>query len=356
MNLTQRLGKRGRFATASVLCIMLLTALTGCESLRHYAQAISGQVGILNKRRPINSYLDNPQTPPQLKQKLSLILELRDFAKSKLHLPTDDHYLSFVELEQPYVLWNVYAAPEFSFEPKTWCFPIAGCTAYRGYFSEEDARRYAGKLKQEGLDVYVGGVAAYSTLGWFDDPVYSTFIYQSDTRLAALIFHELAHQIVYVKDDSTFNESFATAVEQEGLRRWLAAKENPAAFNDYKANYQRSRQFIQLIMQYRRRLETLYAKDLPVPQKRHSKRLIFEKLKDEYELLKMQWGGYSDYDAWFDRKLNNAQLITVSVYYDLVPAFLKLLQTGGNDLQLFYSKCQDLAQKSKTDRRAYLQQ
>ena len=340
----------------TVLCIMLLAASTGCESLRHYAQAISGQVGILNKRRPIQSYLDDPLTPPKLKQKLSLILELREFAKSKLHLPADNHYLSFVELEQPYVLWNVYAAPEFAFEPKTWCYPIAGCTAYRGYFSEKNARLYAGKLKQEGLDVYVGGVAAYSTLGWFNDPVYSTFVYQSDARLAALIFHELAHQVVYVKDDSTFNESFATAVEQEGLRRWLAAEENPAAYNDYKANFQRRRQFIQLIMQCRRRLETLYSQDLPVQQKRDSKTLIFEKLKDEYELLKMQWSGYSGYDAWFDHKLNNAQLITVSVYYDLVPAFLKLLQTYGNDLQLFYSQCQDLAQKAKTERRVYLQQ
>ena len=335
---------------------MMLAALTGCESLRHYAQAISGQVGILNKRRPINSYLDDPQTPPELKQKLSLILELREFAKSKLHLPADDHYLSFVELEQPYVLWNVYAAPEFSFEPKTWCYPIAGCTAYRGYFSEENARLYADKLKQEDLDVYVGGVAAYSTLGWFDDPVYSTFIYQSDARLAALIFHELAHQVVYVKDDSTFNESFATAVEQEGLRRWLAARSNPDAFSDYKTNCRRHRQFIQMIMKYRSKLETLYSKDLPAPQKRHAKTLVFERLKDEYELLKMQWGGYSDYDSWFDHQLNNAQLITVSVYYDLVPAFSKLLQTCGNDLQLFYSQCQDLAQKSKTERRGYLQQ
>ncbi len=356
MSLTQRLGKRGRFATASVLCLMMLAALTGCESLRYYAQAISGQIGILNKRRPIHGYLDNPQTPFKLKQRLGLILELREFAQSELHLPADGHYLSFVEIEQPYVLWNVYAAPEFSFEPKTWCYPIAGCTAYRGYFSEKNARLYAGKLKQEGLDVYVGGVTAYSTLGWFNDPVYSTFIYRSDARLAALIFHELAHQVVYVQDDSTFNESFATVVEQEGLRRWLAAEENPTAYNDYKADFQRKRQFIQLIMQCRRRLETLYSQDLPVTQKRDSKRLLFAKLKDEYELLKMQWGGYSDHDAWFDQKLNNAQLITVSVYYDLVPEFLKLLQTCGNDLSLFYSQCQDLARKSKADRRVYLQQ
>jgi len=339
-----------------ILCVLVLTALTGCESLRYYAQAISGQVSLINKRQPIQQYLEDPGTPSKLKNKLELILELRDFAQNELHLPVKAHYLNFVELEHPYVLWNVYATPEFSFEPKTWCYPVAGCTAYRGYFAEKNAHLYAEKLRQQGLDVYVGGIQAYSTLGWFNDPVYSTFVYQSEARLAALIFHELAHQIVYVPDDSTFNESFATAVEQEGLRRWLAARNTPDAFKDYETDDQRRQKFIQLIITCRERLEALYAKDLPATQKRHSKSLIFEKLTQEYRLLKQQWGGYSGYDAWFEHQLNNAQLITVSIYYDLVPAFLNLLRTGGNDLPAFYSKIRELARKSKTERRDHLQQ
>lgn len=338
-----------------LLCLLLAAVLTGCDSLRFYSQAVSGQIALLNKRRSIDRFLADAQTPEKLKNKLRLILELRAYAINTLHLPVNDHYLSFVELDRPYVLWIVYATPEFSLTPKTWCHPVVGCTAYRGYFSQENAQRYADKLKKEKLDVYVGGVRAYSTLGWFDDPVYSSFVYDAEAELAALVFHELAHQILYVNDDTTFNESFATAVEQEAVRRWLAARNNPAAFGDYQASFRRRRQFVQLIEKYRGRLTALYSKDLPEPEKRRIKALVFDELKDEYRLLKQQWDGDLGYDAWFGHKLNNAQLITVSIYHDLVPAFLSLLQACDNDLQRFYQKCRDLAQKSKAERQLYLQ-
>jgi predicted aminopeptidase len=225
---------------------------------------------------------------------------------------------------------------------------------YRGYFSKDAAFDYGGQLKAQGYDVYIGGVAAYSTLGWFDDPVLSTFIYHSDIKLAALIFHELSHHLLYVPDDTTFNESFATAVEQESMRRWLSTKDRLKAYDDYMTDYRRRQQFIELVLKYRKKLELLYAGDLPDLKKRHAKAAEFENLKTEYRLLKEQWGGYSGYDRWFNRKLNNAQLLTVSTYNDLVPAFLNLLKSCNYDLKAFYIKCRNLSEKPPKKRRAYL--
>jgi len=335
--------------------VILAVVLTGCESIVYYKQLISGQIAILNKKQPIHELLDNPDTPEKLKEKLRLVMDIRTFAKDELFLPVKNQYLSFVELERPFAGWNMWATPEFSFSPKTWCYPIIGCAIYRGYFSKKDAFDYGHQLETQGYDVYIGGVAAYSTLGWLDDPVFSTFIYRSDIKLAALIFHELSHHLLYVSDDTTFNESFAIAVEQEGLRRWLTIKDNPKASEIYKMAYRRQRQFIELVMKYRKELETLYAKDLSKSEKRHAKAAVFEKLKDEYRLLKQHWGGYSGYDFWMYQKMNNAKLISVSTYHDLVPAFLELLKTCNNDLKVFYKKCQDLSKKSKEERLAYLE-
>ena len=336
--------------------VFVATALTGCASIRYYDQLISGQIGILNKRQPINQILAEPDTPEKLKKKLKLVLDIRMFAKDKLFLPAKDQYLSFVDLERPFAVYNVYATPEFSFTPRTWCYPIIGCAVYRGYFSKKDAVDYAARLREKGYDVYLGGVVAYSTLGWFDDPVLSTFINLSDLKLAALIFHELSHHLLYVPDDTTFNESFATAVEQESLRRWLLVIDRPKAYGDYMKAYRRKQQFVKLVLKYRKRLESLYARDLPALIKRHDKTTEFENLKADYRLLKKQWGGYSGYDRWFNRKMNNAQLLTVSTYNDLVPAFLKLLKSCNDNLKTFYKKCQELSKKPKKERRAYLDQ
>lgn len=339
-----------------VLYIFFAGVLVGCESVRYYNQLISGQMTILNKKQPIKQVLLEPHIPAKLKEQLGLVLEIREFAKNDLFLPVDDHYLNFVDLERPFVLWSVYATPEFSLTPKTWCYPIVGCVSYRGYFSEENAHAFAAKLKQQGYDVFVGGVAAYSTLGWFDDPVLNTFVYRNEIKLAALIFHEVAHQLLYVKNDTTFNESFATAVAQEGLRRWLQTKNNIRDFGDYQTDFQRHQEFIQLVMKYRKQLELLYAQDLSISNMRKAKSVIYNDLSHEYRRLKQQWNGFSGYDRWFSNALNNAKLISVATYYDLVPAFLKLLQNNRYDLKQFYTNCQNLGKKTEKERRIYLEQ
>jgi len=342
--------------TQIILVVLFTLSVTGCESIRYYGQAIHGQISILNKRRPIDRMLTEPDTPEKLKEKLRQVLRIRAFAENKLHLPANKNYLSFVALERPYVAWNVYAAPEFSFTPKTWCFPIVGCTAYRGYFSEKNARIYAEKLKKEGFEIFIGQVAAYSTLGWFDDPILSTVIYRSEAGLAALIFHELAHQILYVDDDTTFNESFATAVEQEGLRRWMVATNNDQAYGNYLQSRDQRLQFIQLVMKYRSQLEALYNKGIPIDAKQHRKASIIEALRGEYQHLKQRWQGYSGYDQWFREPINNAKINTVSTYHELVPAFQNLIQRSQGNLIQFYETCQNLAKKPKVGRLRELQQ
>ena len=300
--------------------------------------------------------LDEPHISEKLKTQLELVLDIREFAKNELCLPVKNQYLGFADLKRPFAVWNVYATPEFSFTPKIWCYPVVGCAAYRGYFSKQDARNYCDKLEKQGYDVFMGGVAAYSTLGWFDDPVLNTFVYRSPAKLAALMFHELAHHVLYVEDDTAFNESFATAVEQEGLRRWLTAKNDLSALSEYQIDYRRRRQFIQLVMKYRKQLESLYAKDLPTRTKRDAKAGMFDGLRNEYRLLKQQWEGYPGYDLWFSQPLNNAQMISVSTYYDLVPEFLRLLQHTEYNLEMFYKECQNLARQTKEERRARLEQ
>jgi hypothetical protein len=203
--------------------LLLALLLPACSSLGYYGQAVNGQLQLLARRQPIDSLLEAESTPADLRARLALVRQLLDFAAQELALPVHDQYRSYVELDRPFVVWNVFATPEFSMQPKTWCFPVAGCVAYRGWFSEARARADARRLREAGFDVFVGGVAAYSTLGWFSDPVLSTVLYREDHRLAMLLFHELAHQVAYTRDDSVFNESFATAVEQLGLAAWLAA-------------------------------------------------------------------------------------------------------------------------------------
>lgn len=330
------------------LCFVLV--LCGCQSVSYYSQAINGQLNIMMNRQPISELLDDSMTPENLTKRLSLVLEIREFAQNELHLPVQNHYLSYVDLNRPYVVWNVFAAPEFSLTPKTWCYPVVGCVVYRGYFSEEAAHRYADGLKKRNYDVYVGGAIAYSTLGWFDDPVLSTIMYLSETESAALIFHELAHQILYIPDDTAFNESFATAVEQEGMRRWLITKGDFEAYNLFIVKYQRHRQFVDLIMNYRRQLESLYQSSLKAPEKKGKKAVLFNQLKRDHDTLKNKWNGTSPYDSWFRDSLNNAKLVSVLTYQDFVPAFRKMLQKKDGDLKKFYAECLRLSQKSEDER------
>jgi predicted aminopeptidase len=334
--------------------VLISPAFYGCETMQYYSQAIKGQYEIVENRQPISEIMEDPDSAEYLRDKLAYILAVRQFAEDELHLPVDKHYLTYVDLDRPYVVWNVFATPEFSLAPKTWCYPIVGCAAYRGYFNRENAQQYADGLIDQGYDVYVAGVTAYSTLGWFDDPVLSTFIKYSKSQSAALIFHELAHQVLYVKGDTTFNESFATAVEQEGLQRWQTATQGSGIYRDYLKNYRRQQQFVQLVMQYRQSLETLYRSDVSATAKREKKASIFSELRNEFNRLKTSENGLSAYDYWMNNSLNNAKIGSVAAYHQFVPAFQKLLTETGGDLHRFYEECRQLAEAPAEERHRIL--
>ena len=327
----------------------------GCQTVHYYSQAIDGQYRILLKQQPISVILADSSSPKHLRESLTFILKVRKFAENELQLPVKDHYLTYVDLKRPFVLWNVFAAPEFSLASKTWCYPVAGCAAYRGYFDETNAHRYAQKLSKEGYDVYVGGVTAYSTLGWFDDPVLSTFIQFSETRTAALIFHELAHQVIYVKDDTAFNESFATFVEQEGLRRWQLATGSERIYDEYLRRNRGRRQFVELVMHYRRKLDLLYQTDLGPSEKRERKTAIFSELHNEFNRLKTHQIELSAYDAWMNQSLNNAKVSSVVAYHDFVPAFRKILAKNTGKIDHFFEACRQLTKKNKDERHQILE-
>jgi predicted aminopeptidase len=345
--------------TLSLLLLSLL--LVSCDSLQFYSQAIRGQLSIVSKRENIRSLVDDPATDASLRMQLETILEIRHFAETELGLPVNKNFSSYVNLERPFVVWNVFAAPEFSLESDNWCFPVAGCVSYRGYFSEAAAENFAGKLKTDGKDVYVGGVAAYSTLGWFADPVLNTVINRDEFRLAALIFHELAHQVVYIPGDTEFNEGFATAVELEGLRRWVehgGSGENPSLTLNRVENAVRENQyrqeFVELVQGYRPQLEAVYADSISVNEKRRAKADLFDQLREDYAVKKEQWQGYDAYDGWFASEINNAKLNTVATYFNLVPAFDALLVSVDYSLSDFYEKVEEFSELAAVERNTVL--
>ncbi|MCX6929740.1 MAG: aminopeptidase, partial [Verrucomicrobia bacterium] len=256
-----RSSKPGRLLRKWLLALALLLAvlaMSGCRTLSYYSQAIKGQYQIVACQQKIEKLVADPQTPAPLKTKLQLVQSLRTFAAKDLQLPVDGHYEKYADLHRPFVVWNVEAAPEFSLEPKAWWYPFVGSLEYRGYFAKPGAEKYGAWLQTKGYDVYVGGVPAYSTLGWFKDPVLNTFIFDPEPDLAETLFHELGHQRVFASGDTDFNEAFATTVGQEGARRWLRAKGDPEALEKYRAGLRRTTQFARLIADTRERLETLY--------------------------------------------------------------------------------------------------
>jgi predicted aminopeptidase len=333
-------------AALLLLAILTTPTLSGCYLL----QAASGQMQIVSRREPIARLLANPATPDPLRQRLEYVSAARDFASNELGLPDNASYRSYADVGRPYVVWNVFATDEFSVEPRRWCFPIAGCVVYRGYFSEGGAEGYARHLRAHGDDVEVGGVAAYSTLGHFQDPLLNTMMGWSDAQLAATVFHELAHQLVYVPGDSSFNETFATVVEETGLERWLAKNGRPQDLKSWQGQRRRNQQFIELLLGTRERLRALYASSLPRDAMRARKQEEFGRLKFEYGLLKASWNGYTGYDRWFDRALNNAQLISAATYHGCMPGLRRLLQSVDGDLPRFYQQVRDLAAQPKASR------
>ena len=328
--------------------------LAGCAQLRYYVQAAQGQYSLWSDARPIEDWLGDPSTDPQLKARLEKALLIRQFAVKELGLPDNASYKNYAALTRPFVLWNVVATPELSLRPIQWCFPIAGCVSYRGYYSKEDAQAYADELRQERDDVQVAGVPAYSTLGWFSDPLLSTFINYSDAELARMVFHELAHQVVYVAGDTQFNESFATAVEEAGVDRWLELYGNDAMREAYIRYNARRKDFLDLLVRHRKMLEVNYARKASDKHKREEKARIFAHLKSDYQKLKDSWGGYSGYDRWFAEPLNNAHLSAVGTYHDYLPAFKTLLKKESTFVR-FYAAAQKLAGLDLAQRRQQLE-
>lgn len=332
--------------------VLALAPLSGCYLL----QAAGGQLQLTLRRQSIEQLLEDQDTPAALRERLAYVAQARRFASDELALPDNDSYRSYADLQRPFVVWNVFAADEFSVEPRSWCFPVAGCVVYRGYFSEAQARAYAQRLRRRGLDVAVGGVAAYSTLGHFADPVLNTMLGWDDARLAGTLFHELAHQVAYVPGDSQFNESFATVVEEAGLQRWLKARAQPQLLQQWYQQRERNQQFIGLLLQTRQQLQALYASTLPAAQMRERKQEEFGALKLRYEDLKQQWGGYAGYDAWFAQTLSNAHLVSAATYYGCVPGLRRLLDEVGGDLPQFYARVRELADGDAPARQALCEQ
>jgi predicted aminopeptidase len=315
--------------------------LSGCETLGYYAQAVSGHLDLMSRTRPVAELLADPQVPPELRARLELAQRIRDFASKELKLPDNGSYRSYAELPRPFAVWNVVAAPEFSLEPVRACFPVAGCVSYRGFFERAAAQAFAERLRAAGHDVYLYGVPAYSTLGRFDDPLLSTFIYRGEAELAALIFHELAHQVAYARDDTVFNESFAAAVEREGLRRWLRGRD--AELARFAAAQADAAQVEALMEAARGRLAALYREPLAPDLMRSRKRA-------ELAALKAALGAHPRYR---DLEPDNAVLAAHAAYTRLVPQFERLLAEEGGDLARFYERVRRLAEMEPAARGAF---
>lgn len=333
---------------APAIAVLACSLLGGCYLL----QSAAGQLQVMSKRKPIVRVIADPATPAEVRERLEAVARIRDFATRSLGLPDNGSYRSYADVGRPYVVWNVVAAPEFSVDPKEWCYPVVGCVAYRGYFVERRARRFAEQLRTGGLDVTVDGVAAYSTLGHFDDPILNTMLGWSDVELAAIIFHELTHQMIYLPNDADFNEALATTVEEEGARRWLRSLGREEDLERYRAYQERFAKVLDLLTRTRDELRTLYASGLDPERMRREKADRYAALRRSYTELKQPWGGHAPFDTWFDGEINNANLASIATYYDCVPGFRRELEAVGGDLDAFYARVRRLAKLDQRERDA----
>ena len=349
-------------------------ALMGGCSMPYYWQAVAGQLSLMSKRVPIESVIEDPRTSEQTREALRTVQEIRRFAEDELGLPANDSYATYVDLgsrdsandpdadepdrsngrsERDAAVWTVVAAEEFSIDPRTWCYPFAGCVSYRGYFNEAAASRYAARLQAEGMDVLVGGAAAYSTLGYFADPVVSSMIGGPDYQLVEVLIHELAHQKFYLKGDSDLNEAFATAVAEHGTQIWLSRFGDADTLAAYRERTLVQTQFAELISRQRERLRAIYAGPEPPEEKRRAKEAAFETLRMEYAALRLSWNGRDYYEAWISAPLNNAHIASVATYRYWVPGLRRLLETNG--LDAFYDEVEALGGLDADERRLRLQ-
>jgi predicted aminopeptidase len=328
-----------------ILAFVFLAALQGCGSLSYYTRSISGQLNLVASRQPVDRLIEDPSREPEFREQLVAARDIRQFATDGLALPDNRSYRSYVDTGRKFVSWAVFTAPEFSLTVRNWCFPVFGCVPYRGYFSKEAAIKFGRRAQKQGLDVYVGGIPAYSTLGWFDDPLLNTMFGYSDTYLAEVIFHELSHQRVYVRNDTAFNEAFAVAVEQSGTTKWLRYRADPAALRRYKAARKRNEDFVTLVAETRSQLHQIYIGEGSDAEKRAAKAAAIDNLRARYRRVKARrWNGFSGYDPWFSEPINNAKLASVAVYNELTPAFSRLLEICAGDHERFYRAVEQFAE------------
>ncbi|MDX2495789.1 MAG: aminopeptidase [Desulfuromusa sp.] len=334
-----------------IYIVMLMTVtLTGCSDLGYYLQCAKGHMEVMSNTRSITEVVKDPQTKPEIRQQLEKVLEMRDFAVTELALPDNDSYRRYADIGRPYVVWNVVAATEFSLEPKQWCFPVAGCVSYKGYFKQAKAEKLAATLKRENYDVDLYGVQAYSTLNWFDDPLLNTYLSSSDTRLAGLLFHELAHQLIYIANDSSFNEAFAMTVQIEGVRRWFQQTANPEEWQRFLDHQKQGEVFHHYLHTTREQLNHLYRQNLPVEQMRTDKKLLISKAIDHFEQLKATGQLDQRFDRWMSHGINNARLAGIATYRELIPGFQAMLKQCQAELGCFYEEVRTLSKLPGSER------
>jgi len=320
--------------------LLLATVLSACDHVSYYAQAVRGQTSILLARKPIARVLQDPELDPQRREQLLIVESAREFAGQYLGLPANGSFTTFVDPGREHLIWNVFAAPWNSVDLMSWCFPIAGCVGYRGYFSEQAAQRYASRLAEQGFDVYVGGVDAYSTLGWFRDPLPATVLGRSHDQLAGLVFHELAHQRVYLPGDTVFNESFASFVERQGVQLWQASQCRESQVEQIARFQELQQRFALHVSRYREQLRALYRDtSLDEDAMRAGKQELIAAMREDW----LAGPDAPAYAGWFNGEINNARLATVAAYYDYVPAFEALFRESGGDFGQFYAEVRAIA-------------
>lgn len=339
----------------TLLMATCFTILSGCSSLSYYHQAASGHLSLMMKTEPLENWLSDPDTPATLRRKLQVAQQARQFAADRLYLPVGGAFSEYTELDRPWVLVNLVAVPEFSLSPHQWCYPFIGCQAYRGYYDPEGAREEARQFAADGYDVFIGGVTAYSTLGWFDDPLHTGFTRLSDSRMVALMFHELAHQVVYIAEDTAFNESFATSVELEGLRVWLQEQGDTTGFDRALQRLHQRNQTLELVEQTVGDLRQLYDQHgtLPESRMRQLKADIYDRLKQDYLNLAAQWDQPGPLGS-APGKLNNANLALFRQYNQYVPAFRQLFRESGGAFDVFYQAVKTISGLAAEQRNARL--
>lgn len=342
---------------AALAAVLGLAGCAGSADLGYYWQSASGHMAMLNAARPVPEWVEQAEAPEKLKQRLALSQQIRRFASRELKLPDNASYTRYADLGRNAAIWNVVAAPELSLKLATWCFPVAGCVGYRGYFDENDAQAEAARLREQGLEASVYPVPAYSTLGWMNwaggDPLLNTFIHYPEGELARLIFHELAHQVLYVKGDTTFNESFATAVEHIGVAQYLASTPTEAAPKEYEDFKQRRADFRTLVRGTRERLSAVYEGTLPRAERLQAKERVLREFREGYARLREKWGAdparLRNMDRWV-AQANNASFGAQAAYDELVPGFEALFQVEGRDWQRFYDAARQLSEQPKAER------